>query len=488
MKQPLFSVDQIRQLERFACDRQGFSLGQLMQNAGQAAFECLKKVWPEAKTILVCCGKGNNAGDGYVLAKLAYEAGLRVSIVALCKPESLQGLVLEAAKATHDLGIPLSMNVACVANDVDVIVDALLGTGLQGQVESPFLEAITAINANASPVLALDIPSGVCAETGAVLSEAVHAATTLTFIGLKPGLFTGEGVSYCGDVVRHPIGVPDSLMARVSAKATLVTSTPALTKRKKNCHKGDFGQVLVLGGNQGMPGAPVLSALAASRVGAGLSMVGVHETQLPLLHHWQPDLLCFAVDLSSLSELLKRTSVVVIGPGLGQDEWAKGLLSIVLSAHLPTVIDADALNLLSIHPVACGNAILTPHPKEASRLLDCEVLDIQADRFQAISALKEKYQGYWLLKGAGTLFETQTGLAVCGAGNPGMASAGMGDVLAGCIAGLLAQGLETLEALEKGVLFHAMAGDLLAKSRGEIGLMATDLLNELPRVINETLD
>ena len=329
----------------------------------------------------------------------------------------------------------------------------------------------------------MDSPSGLNADTGNVMGCAVKADYTVTFIGLKQGLFTGQAADYCGEISYASLAVPESIFQEVLASAVRVVKTP-LPRRDRCSHKGNYGHVLIVGGDSGYSGAARLAGEAALRVGAGLVSIATRAEHAGLMNLNRPELMCHGVECAEqLSGLLEKVSVVVIGPGLGQSDWAKELFMATITAQKLLIIDADGLNLLARSPVKNPDWILTPHPGEAARLLSCSTTEIQQDRFAAVAAIQAKYKGIAILKGAGTLIATEDDCAVSTTGNPGMASGGMGDVLAGVIAGLLAQGLSLKNAAQQGVHIHGLAADLAADKDGERGLLASDLMPYLRRVV-----
>lgn len=454
-----------------------------MRSAGTAAFKALLDYWPEAGRIAVFCGGGNNGGDGYVIARLALEAGLQVWVFSIVHVANLQG---EALQAYQDFlrvgGGVLDFNGSIPESDV--IVDALLGTGLTRAVSDQFERAILAMHASAIPVLAVDIPSGLHADTGQVLGYAVRAQLTVTFIALKAGLFTGQAVNYRGKVICADLQIPQPAFSGVSAFAQL-TKRPALLRRVRDAHKGCFGHVLLVGGNQGFSGAIRLAGEAALRTGAGLVSIASHPDHTAWLNVGRPELMCHAIDdPDSLQTLLDKASVVVIGPGLGQDDWAKRVFERVLASGKTAVLDADALNLLAHSPQCRGNWLLTPHPGEAARLLGCTTAEIAEDRYLSASQLQSIYGGVCVLKGAGSIIAADSLLAVATSGNPGMASGGMGDVLAGVCGALMAQGWAIDEAACLAVQIHGEAADLAAEENGERGLLASDLFPLIRRLLN----
>ena len=484
---PLYTAAGVRELDRLAIETQRIPGYQLMCRAGQALHDCIAANWPTCQRVNILCGAGNNGGDGYVLARLLREAGVEVSVQYLSDPTQLSG---DAAMAFADFQVGGGEATAFedVLNDAPLQVDALLGTGLTRAVEGRWRQAIDRLNAQTAPVLAVDIPSGLAADTGVISGVAVRARRTLTFIGRKRGMYTAQGVDCAGIVEFSSLDVPAAVYDKQPAHACLLERPylGALAKpRVRSSHKGDFGHVLVVGGDVGMPGAPRMAAEAAARCGAGLVSVATCAANVSGLNDGRWELMVHAVEQApDLVPLLQRASVVVIGPGLGQSPWSRQLFERVLETGLPLVVDADALNLLACDPISRHNWILTPHPGEAARLLGTDTATVQQDRFAALSFLRKQYGGTVILKGAGTLISSEHLPAVCTGGNPGMASGGMGDVLSGVLGALLAQGLETGAAAQAGVCLHAQAADRAAADGGERGLLASDLMPLLREGIN----
>lgn len=486
--QSIYSIAQIRELEHLAQTRYTVSGDEMMQRAGQAAFAELLRAYPECKTLTVFCGTGNNGGDGYVLARIAQEKGLKVHVYQVGDVTKLANEALRAYQACQKIGV------ACTTFDAnsalpesDVLVDAIVGIGMQGMVHGDVLFAIEKINQTRLPVIAMDIPSGLDADTGTVLGAATQAALTITFIGLKMGLLTGQGAAFAGRTICADIDLPAELFAQVECTANalqLDLYSEYLKPRSRDLHKGLAGHVLIIGGDHGYSGAARMAAEAALRVGAGLVSVATLPEHAQMMNIARPEMMCHGVTSArELQFLLDKVDVIAIGPGMGQSAWAKTLLKAVLQSKHRLVVDADALNLLAQAPQQRDNWILTPHPGEAARLLGCKTSEIQADRLTAIKALQDKYEGTIVLKGAGTLVLAESIPGVCLYGNPGMATAGMGDILTGVIVGLLAQGIPNAVAAELGVCLHAKAGDLAAK-QGERGMIATDLLPYLRELVN----
>ncbi|MFZ9611237.1 MAG: NAD(P)H-hydrate dehydratase [Methylococcales bacterium] len=479
----LYRRDQVRELDQRAIQQANISGIELMSRAGHEVFQCLKNKWPAVKSIAVFCGAGNNAGDGFIVAKLALDAGLSVTVYSLTDSQTIKGDALIAYQNyvdAHGVIIPFQDKGLI---DVDVIVDALLGIGLDRPVTGLYALAIQAINKSIARVIAVDNPSGLNADTGHVMGFAVKADCTVTFIGLKQGLFTGNAANYCGEISYASLGVPDSIFGGNSPSASRVIKKP-LPIRDRCSHKGNYGHVLIVGGDFGYSGAVKMAGEAALRVGTGLVSIATRKEHVGLLNLNRPELMCHGVEgAEQLWGLIAKASVIVIGPGLGQSDWSKELFMVTINAQKPLIIDADALNLLALAPFTNTNWILTPHPGEAARLLNCSTLDIQQDRFASASALQDKYKGIVILKGSGTLITSENDCAVSTTGNPGMASGGMGDVLTGIIAGFVAQGLTLKEGAQQGVYVHGEAADLAAKE-GERGLLASDLMPYLRQVVN----
>ena len=486
----LYSAAQTRELDRIAIEDAGIPGYTLMTRAGEACWEDLHSHWPDAHSMQVFCGAGNNGGDGYVIARLALAANWQVTVLQLGDGERMSADARQARAAYESAGGSMTPLTAEVPITADIVVDALLGTGVDRPLADAWRAAVERINAAAVPVLAVDIPTGLHADTGAVLGAAIRADRTVTFIGRKAGLYTGAGPDHAGGIAFTDLGVPASGYQQVAATAEL-RRQPRLgalaQPRNRSAHKGQHGHVLVIGGDQGMVGAVRLAGEAALRSGAGLVSLATRPEHAVQLAAASPELMCHGVTTTlELKALIKSATVLLAGPGLGQSAWAQALLAVVLEAPQPLVLDADALNLLAREPARGERRVLTPHPGEAARLLKTDSAAIQADRFAAAAAISDQYGGTTVLKGAGTVIHTGSDLpVVCAAGNPGMATAGMGDVLAGVIAALMAQGLSESEAAAGGVCVHACAGDLAAQ-QGERGMTARDVIAALRGVLNDT--
>jgi NAD(P)H-hydrate epimerase len=486
----LYTAGQVRDLDRRAIHELGIPGYELMARAGHATLSALNALWPAAGSVTVLCGPGNNGGDGYVVARAARARGLRVHVVALGDPQQLAG---DARQAYLDF---IAGGGHCepwsrAALESDVIVDALYGTGLARTVTGEAAAMIEAANASGRPIVAVDIPSGLHADTGSVLGVAVRAALTVTFIGRKLGLYLGAGPDCVGHIVFDGLQVPKEAFAVATPTARLLDESDvraALPRRRRTAHKGDHGHVLVIGGGPGMPGAARLAGEAALRTGAGLVTLAVHPQNIGIVAT-RPELMCVATSSAAdLAAALSRASVVAVGPGLGQSDWARELFQAAVASGKPLVVDADALNLLAASPLHRDHWVLTPHPGEAARLLGTTSASVQSDRLAAVDMLQSHCGGTVVLKGAGSIVRGRQGTpGLCDRGNPGMAAGGMGDVLTGVIAGIVAQCGNLDLAARAGVFVHAQAGDLAAR-RGERGLLASDVLDQVRACVNPSYE
>jgi NAD(P)H-hydrate epimerase len=484
----LYTAGQVQRLDACAIGEHGIDGYALMNRAGRAVLEAARARFPDTRHWLVLCGAGNNGGDGYVIARLARELGVAVTLYALKAADGLSGDAATAARDFLDGGGEALPWPPDSGADFDLVIDALLGTGLDRETGGRYRDAIEFANRSHVPVVAVDIPSGLHADTGCRMGSTIHAALTVSFIGAKRGLYTADGPEQCGEIVFDALDTPAEIHDTIANCGSLIGErfiAGHLGRRPRNSHKGHFGHVLVVGGNQGMGGAVRLAGEAALRSGAGLVSVATHPAHASVLNLSRPELMVSAVsEASHLQTQLKRASVIAAGPGMGQDSWAEELLQVCLGGSMPLVVDADGLNLLARAPASREHWILTPHPAEAARLLGSTTRAVQADRVGAAQAIAAKYTAVVVLKGCGTVVANPLGsYSICAAGNPGMATGGSGDVLTGVIAGLLGQGLDTWAAAQAGVVAHALAGDRAAGG-GERGLLASDISRELPRVLN----
>lgn len=480
-----YRAEQVRALDQAAIAQIPVSGYALMERAATAAWQAAWRRWPRIRRVHVYCGPGNNGGDAYLLAHLAREAGMSVCVSAPCGPP--KGADARKAQSLW-AGAQDSARGGSMAELPDLVVDGLLGIGLSRPISSAMAAAVAEIaewRSRGAVVLALDVPSGLNADTGAAMGAAVTADLTVSFVARKPGLYTGSGPDYCGVRLFDDLQLPWALYSNVDAAAAglgAATIARALPRRRASSHKGSSGRLLVVGGAPGMSGAALMAGRAALRAGAGLVRVATHPDHAVATAAAQPELMVVPVaDSSSLRHYLAEADAVVVGPGLGQCAWARHLWAICLEAKLPVLVDADALNLLAREPLHQPNWVLTPHPGEAARLLGCSSREVQSDRFEAVMKLKDRYGGTAVLKGAGTLVGGHR-TWLCPHGNAGMAVGGMGDVLSGVIGGLLAQGLDRDSAACVGVAAHALAADR-APAAGQRGLLPMDVVEQLPAVL-----
>lgn len=486
--EPLYDTASLRELERSASHAAGDEFA-LMQRAGEAAWRCVLAHWPRAQRIVVVGGPGNNGGDGYVLAAHAARSGRAVRVLQVGAPRTqvAQCALAECIAAgcePEPFGGSLPPG--------DLLVDALFGVGLSRAPEGDALAAVDAMRRFDGPMLAIDVPSGVDADRGCVPGIAVRATRTLQMLAAHRGLATGDALDHVGACALATLDVAIDDHIPPAADALRAGDLAHwLRPRPSNSHKGLYGHVLCIGGDHGSGGAVLMCTEAALRCGAGLVGVATRAEHIAPLLARRPEAMPQAIDdVDALLPLLQRASVVAIGPGLGQGEWGRVMLAAALDAGKPLVLDADALNLLADAPRAVpADAILTPHPGEAARLLGCDTRIVQADRFAAAARLVERHGCTVVLKGAGTLIATPGARPrVVTTGNPGMATGGMGDLLTGVIAALRAQGLGAFDAASCGALLHGAAGDAAASVLGERGLLACDLLPALHRLANPDTD
>lgn len=489
---PTYTPEQIDALER-ALFNHGETAEQLMARAGAALFSVLRNQWPDARSIGVLLGSGQNAGDGLVLARLARAEGFRIALFGWCRPAQLDGAAhkswMALRSADPDAAVLNEEYALAPLGHFDVIVDAGFGIGLSPQrplsaQTLAWIEYVNAARQHGTKVLAADVPSGLVAATG-FGACGVQADVTVSFLALKTGLVTGRGPAVAGRIVLADLGIthqPESPDAHV-----LLAADP-LPPKPRDGHKGSFGTVLIVAGNRGMMGAARMAAEAALRVGAGKVIVATHPEHAATLTMGRPELMVHGIDaktsLAKLDELMAQVNAIVLGPGLGSDDWAAQLAARVLASELPLVIDADGLRFVSPTPTTNTMRIITPHPAEAARLLECETAVIEQDRLTAARALRAHYGMMGVLKGAGSVMFLPQGLLICGRGDPALATAGSGDVLAGVIGGLMALGMAPAKALPRAVCWHAIAGECVAAETGAWGAAATDLFEPIRALAN----
>tara|TARA_R110002124_G_scaffold58227_1_gene162319 strand:+ start:2701 stop:4377 length:1677 start_codon:yes stop_codon:yes gene_type:complete len=544
----LFTNSDSRDFDALAIKHFVKNSNELMQQAGKDSFEKIKELWPYTEKLLIFVGTGNNGGDGYVIANIACQNNIPVDVIQIGNIKQITKTANNAYNELIKSNINnKNLNIINISsnkikeileqvykNNINVcnlvIVDALLGTGIKDKPKSDFLDAVVFINNlkqhnKKSRVLAIDVPSGLNSDTGYVHDGiAVKADALICFIVLKQGLFTGYAKEYCKDIYFSDLGVGDKLdefnkksKENITTKAHLISDINLdkyvkLKRREQYKSKHDFGHVVILGGDYGMGGAALMAGLAALRTGAGLVTIATHPSNAELIFLKQPELMTFGIDFNLFSEnysdndynfesedrlasLLDRADVLVLGPGLGQSAWGKRVWGSIKNYHArPIVLDADGLNWLAKdqekRDIIRDNWVLTPHPGEAGRLLGLNSDIIQQDRFKAIEQILAEYHGVCVLKGSGSIISkyeqhNKNNLKyVCPLGNPGMATAGMGDILSGVIGSLIAQGLDLKEAAQLAVVIHSKAADNIKDEYGEKGILATDLLFEIKKLVN----
>lgn len=480
----ILTTDLIRKSEESAVASGAFSLRELMYRAGSAAAEIIMQKYDcRNKKITVVCGRGNNGGDGCVIAGILSENGGRVTVATPFGAPSTENAAYYYNKLQY------VTKTDAFTPDADIIVDAIFGIGLNRAPDQSTAEVINAINSSDSIRVAVDIPSGVGADSGRVFGCAVNADLTVTFIALKPCFVLPDGSDYCGEVVVADIGAPPV------SYSFLTTEKPIFKKRRHNSHKGTFGTGLMLCGSYGMAGAAILAARAALRSGIGILKAAVCESVYYPFTVSVPEAVCLPVepnnsgtlcpDKLNLPELLKGCSAALIGCGMGNNgDTARLVKELTEISEIPLVIDADGINALagSIDIIKKSKApiILTPHPGEMARLCSLTVREVEENRVETARGFALKHGCVLVLKGGNTIIAEPNGEVYFNmTGNPGMATGGSGDALAGIILSLLAQGLSAENAAKAAVYLHGEAGDKAAARRGEWAMLPSDLIEEL---------
>ncbi|WP_019895815.1 bifunctional ADP-dependent NAD(P)H-hydrate dehydratase/NAD(P)H-hydrate epimerase [Hydrogenovibrio halophilus] len=491
MAQAFYSAQQSRALDQKLIQNGVFPGITLMKRAGMAATEYLKQQWPAPCRLLILCGGGNNGGDGFVVAQFAALQGYEVTVALFAQPERYQGDAATVLQEVTDLGIQPVPFHPDLLSEADLLVDAILGTGLTQAVKPALASLFDPINQSGKPVLALDLPSGLNADTGAIMGHAIRADATVTFITRKLGLTQHQGPDTAGRVHYADLNLPETAWPNVGEAPPLAQAHDGhywwqqRPPRPLASHKGTAGTALLIGGNHSMSGALQMAASACLKSGTGLVKLVTRSEHSPTLTAQQPEWMLY--DERALSQLAESASALGIGPGLGQDDWAKGLFDQACLMDRPKVLDADALNWLAQFPRHRDDWVLTPHPGEAARLLNTDSAQIQQDRLAAVKALQQQYGGVVVLKGRGTLIYDGEHCEVCLAGNPGMATGGMGDVLTGLITAWLAQGMAAFDAACLGVWLHAEGGDALYQRYGVRGVLPSELSDCIRRLMAETM-
>ena len=493
LSKKIFSTQKISLIERSAIiEKKGNDLS-LMKKAARFSWNEIRKKYPSSKKWLILCGIGNNAGDGMMLASIALKSNVDVKICYFFPDKIFTGCAaeihseLESLASQNTLKIIHHLNES-ILNDSDLIIDAIFGIGINRPIDNSIKSKINLINNQDAPIVSLDIPSGVHPDSGQIMGAAIKATMTITFISHKLCFYLGEGKNLSGVIKCSHLDISQRHFSRVTEDMKIINecyTQNKLLRRKSDTHKGDYGHVLIVGGGPGMHGAALLSGESSLRGGAGKVTIFMHESHRSLINKARPELmLIFSNEGINIESILSKVDVVAIGPGLGLDDWARSVFKHVIKSNKPLVVDADALNILSEKNFKREDWVLTPHPGEAATLLSKSSVEIQENRFLSLDKLKDNYGGTIVLKGNNTLIGNKDYVTnICTQGNPGMASAGMGDVLTGLIAAMMSQGYSQFEAASVGVEAHARAGDIAAR-RGERGLIAGDVINEIRGCVN----
>ncbi len=466
-----FDLATIRRIDNYALTELALPL---MENAGKAAAQLLIEQLPHAEKIAVFAGSGNNGGDASICACHLIKAGKEVQFFFTTPPKRKEALCAWEGLLKISNSAPNNLDSLPEMETFDCVVDGLLGSGLQDNITKKMYEIIEHINSTNLPCLSLDVPSGLNASTGKAQSIAIKSKFTLTFVGLKKGLFCNDGRDVCGEIFFNPLGIPKHVYSKFEPEIQLATRLPFLP-RNHNSHKNCYGRVNIIGGQPSMSGAVIMAAEAAMRCGVGAVIVTTHENHASFLSTALPEAM-FDVALCS------QANIRLVGPGLGKSNWSKNLFKISIKESIeknhPILVDADGLRLLANNHLHYDKWVLTPHPGEAASLLDTDISSIEADRVQSAKKIALKYGGVVVLKGSATVIATETDCSICPFGNPAMASAGMGDVLSGIIAALIGQNTTLYNAAQQGVAIHAYTGDKLLYKKGW-GLQATDIVEAL---------
>lgn len=490
-----YSAQQVKQQESVVAQVENIPMYQLMQNAANAVFKQLCRLYSDAKSICIVAGGGNNAGDGYLVGKYALLAGIDVVVMALKSGDELTGDAERAYREFIAAGGDVEQFDKAKLNDCSVIIDALLGIGFSGALSKPYQGVISTINDCDKPVISVDLPSGLNATTGEVSVPTVNAAHTVTFIALKQGLLSGRAKHCVGKLHFVGLGLGDAFLKQVPSSVShwgLSEQMAQLPSRQLDGYKNKYGHVLLIGGNQGMAGAIRLAGEACLRAGAGLVSVLTHHSHVSsviagryemMVHGYRAINQCSdETDTKKAQDLIEKADVIVIGPGLGQDDWANELLALLEKVDKPIVMDADALTLLARTPRSFNQLVITPHPAEAARLLQKLTNEIELNRFDSVKQLSQKYHCISVLKGPGTLISDGVNININRSGCVAMASAGMGDVLSGIIGALIGQGMSLYHATSLAVYIHGLAAEEAAQA-GTRGLLASDLFPYIRKLV-----
>ncbi|MBD3652870.1 NAD(P)H-hydrate dehydratase [Kangiella sp.] len=499
---PVFTADSIKMIEQAAAKAQGFALFELMERAGRAAFDCMEREWPLAHRVVIVTGSGNNAGDGLILAGLALRVGMQVTLVPIKPLDELTGDAAKAWQQLKDKNIAVKAPSQGLFEQADVIVDALLGTGFKGQLREEYAQVIEQINQSGMPVLALDLPSGVYADSGLCADSHIKADHTVSFIFYKVCQVINEGLAAQGELHLATLGISQSQFYQqqpIAWKQSYADVIDEIPERSATTYKQACGHLLCIGGDFTMGGAIMLATETALRAGAGLVTTFLHPDNRSAALGFCPEAMWHGVAFEELSfnSLIeaspKQYDAVVLGPGLGRSEWARQVFeqsfSYAVEQKLPCLIDGDGLFWLQQlieqdENLALPQAlIVTPHPGEAARLLSWDTATVSEDRITAAKAIAERYRCICLLKGAGTILADGQQLVIAGGAHPAMATAGLGDVLSGLIGSLLVQGMSAWDATRVATSIHFAAGVEAAGDRTR-GMLASELIEAINYLVN----
>lgn len=472
----IYLSKQIKAIDKLAAEYLNINSYELMQLAGQSIYAYVQQF----KNILVVTGAGNNAGDGFVIASMAKKQGIEVTVWNLIAVDNLPVDAKKAALEYIEAGGEIVEEIE--QGDYDCIVDAIFGTGLCREILGQFAKAVNWVNNQDITTVAVDIPSGLEADTGNIMGCAINADITVTVICYKIGLVTNNGKDMCGTLYCEDLNVPVQTYQQVNTNIYLLDKNALKIKeltRQHNSHKGLFGSVIIAGGHDGMLGALILSGRAALRSGCGLVEVVSNNEQAVMISVQCPELM--TANSIKASRLMPKADVIAVGPGLGLNSQSQQVLQHCIKQKKPMVVDADALTLVANNHQFNNDAVLTPHPKEAATLLNTDVKSIQNNRVIAAQSIAKKYSAVTVLKGSGTVIsDTNENVYICPFGYAGMATAGMGDVLTGMVVSIMAQGFSCVDAAITAVLWHAIAAENCQKGNG---LIATDVIQQLPQKI-----
>jgi NAD(P)H-hydrate epimerase len=508
------TAEQMQELDRKAIETYRIPGIVLMENAGRGAVEVISSTFPDLhkKKVAIIAGKGNNGGDGFVIARYLLNQGIAVRVYLLTDPKGLRGDAETNFNIFHRMkgefiSVPSSKDYIKVKRDMekfDILVDGIFGTGLDAEVRGYYREVIDHLNTLQRPIVAIDIPSGLDADTGKPLGTAIRAFLTVTFGLPKIGHLIPPGINYVGKLKVIDIGIPKRLVEEEKIPTHLIEKEEIQKwlsiPRHQDTHKGDYGHLLVIAGSVGKTGAAVMACQAALRMGAGLVTLAIPKSLNAIMEMKLTEVMTEPLPetpkqtlslraYSAITRLCENKKALIIGPGLGTFKETQSLvLKLIRTLDLPIILDADGLNALAtqpkILPIANRSLILTPHPGEMARLVRSTVKEILEDRIGLSINFSQSNHVYLILKGHPTLITTPKGeVFINPTGNPGMASGGTGDVLTGMLGGLVCQGFDILPSLQMAVYLHGMAGDEGAQEMGEKSLIATDIIEKIPTLL-----